>query len=44
MLTFNSEFPQGRFGNILMQNIGLSIIGKKFNLKCKYDWKSKKWF
>ena len=41
MLSFNSNFPQGRFGNILMQNIGLSIIGKKFNLKVKYDWESK---
>ncbi len=44
MLTFNSQFPQGRFGNILMQNIGLSVIGKKYNLKCKYHWKDKNGF
>ena len=41
MLSFKSNFPQGRFCNVLMQNIGLSIIGKKFNLKVNYDWSSK---
>jgi hypothetical protein len=41
MLKFTNIFPQGRFCNVLMQNIGLSVIGKKFNLKCQYDWNSK---
>ena len=41
MLKFSNNFPQGRFCNVLMQNLGLSVIGKKFNLKCNYDWKSK---
>jgi len=41
MLKFVKIFPQGRFCNVLMQNIGLSVIGKKFDLKCQYDWNSK---
>ena len=41
MLRFASNFPQGRFCNVLMQNIGLSVLGKKYNLKCAYDWNSK---
>lgn len=37
---YEKSFPQGRFCNVLLQNLGLSIIGKKLNLKCNYNWTS----
>lgn len=37
MIRFESN-PRGRFTNVLIQNLAMSSFGKKFNLKCQYNF------
>ncbi|MFZ9376535.1 MAG: hypothetical protein ACO25K_05385 [Candidatus Fonsibacter ubiquis] len=41
MIKFHTSFPNGGYCNVLMQNLILSIIGEKFNLKPQYNFTSK---
>lgn len=41
MIKFHSSFPNGGYCNVVLQNLILSIIGEKFNLKPEYNFNSK---
>jgi len=40
MIKFHPQFPHGGYCNVLMQNLALSMIGEKFNLKAEYNYTS----